>query len=129
MEKIDVVIERGSDGVYTAVPQHGYKIGFMGCGKTVDAAIADLNNSWREAKAFLPELPEFEYVFKYDTASFLQQYSKYLTLTGLQTITGIDHRQLSRYLTGRSKPTRKTAERIQTGFKNFSANIGQLAFV
>ncbi len=129
MEQITVIIERGSDGIFTAVPQHNYKVGFFGSGKTVEAAKKDLANSWCEAKAYLPELPEFEYNFKYDTASFLQLYSRYLTLTGLQEITGVNHRQLSRYLTGRSKPTRQTAERIQHGVSNFTARMSQTAFV
>ncbi len=129
MEQITVIIERGNDGIFTAVPQHNYKVGFFGSGKTVEAAKKDLANSWREAKEILPELPEFEYSYKYDTASFLQLYSRYLTLTGLQEITGVNHRQLSRYLTGRSKPTRQTAERIQKGVSNFTAHMSQTAFV
>lgn len=65
MEKITVIIERGDDGLYTAVPQHKYNIGFMGCGKTVKDALADLNQSFKEAQNILPELPYFTFKIKY----------------------------------------------------------------
>lgn len=65
LEKIIVMIERGGDGVYTAVPQHKYNIGFIGCGKTIKDAMADLNQSLKEAQDILPELPDFAFDVKY----------------------------------------------------------------
>lgn len=59
------MIERGSDGVYTAVPQHKYNIGFMGCGKTIKDAMADLSQSLKEVQNILPELPDFAFDVKY----------------------------------------------------------------
>ncbi len=76
MKKIDVIIERGKDGLFTAIPQHEYSVGFFGSGKTVEEAIADLRNSHAEAKEMLSELPDFEYNILYDIASFLQLFGK-----------------------------------------------------
>ena len=93
--KTTVIIEMNSDGSYTAVPQHDFEIGFFGEGKTVEKAIADLKNSLLEARKHLPELPDMEWDLRFDTASFLQYFSDRLSLAGLQTITGINRKQLS----------------------------------
>ena len=70
--KTIVIIEMNNDGSYTAVPQHDFAIGFFGEGKTVEEAISDLDNSFQEARKFLPILPEMEWDLRFDTASFLQ---------------------------------------------------------
>ncbi|MBQ6732345.1 MAG: DNA-binding protein [Paludibacteraceae bacterium] len=129
MEKIRVIIERGDDGIYTAVPQHGYKIGFLGCGKTVQEAMDDLENSHKEAKEFMPELPDFEYDITFDVASFLQYIKNFVTLTGLTRITGVNNKQLSHYLTGESKPSAATVAKIQNGVQSFLRRYENIAFV
>ena len=129
MKKITVIIERGSDGIYTAVPQHKYDIGFIGCGKTVKEAMADLNQSLIEAKEFMPELPDFAFEIKYDTASFLQYFGSKLTLTGLQDITGVNYKQLSRYLNGMGKPSTKTVCKIESGVRKFANELSSVVLV
>ena len=56
--------------------------------------------------------PDLEFEFAYDTENFLRYYENILTLTGLQKITGVHHKQLSHYATGQSRPTAKTVRRI-----------------
>lgn len=129
MEKIDVIIERGNDGIFTAVPQHEYEIGFFGSGKTVKEAMNDLYNSHVEAKELLPELPDFEYNTLYDVASFLQLFGKKINLAGLQTITGINRKQLNHYVTGHSKPSPATVRKIEKGIKEFQKELSRVAFV
>ena len=51
--------------------------------------------------------------FKFDVASFLEHYSKILSLAGLERLTGINQGQLSHYVTGRRKPSHKTVEKNQ----------------
>jgi hypothetical protein len=129
MEKVTVIIEMNANGSYTAVPQHNYKIGFFGQGNTVDEAIIDLNNSFHEAKEYMPELPEMEWDLKFDTASFLQFYGDRLSLAGLQTITGINRKQLSHYVTGHSRPSAATVQKIQAGITNFSQQLGRVCLI
>lgn len=129
MEKVTVIIEMTDDSSYTAIPQHNYKIGFFGEGNTVDEAIIDLNNSLAEAKEELPELPEMEWDLKFDTASFLQFYGDRLSLAGLQTITGINRKQLSHYVTGHSRPSVATVQKIQAGITNFSQQLGRVSLI
>ena len=129
MENITVIIERNNDGSYTAVPQHKYKIGFIGMGKTVEEAMDDLKNSYAEAKEMLPSLPEMEFAYKFDTASFLQYISGRLNLADLQTITGVNRHQLSHYATGKSRPSSRTVRRIQEGITRFSEELHRVCLV
>lgn len=128
--KVQVVIERDNDGTYTAVIKNQFKnVGFFGNGTTVEEAMDDLRLSESEAREFDPKLPVLEYEVKYDVASFLQYYSQYLTLTGLQKITGVNNKQLSRYATGVSKPTERTSQKIMFGIRDFSQKLNNVSFV
>ena len=129
MEKVTVIIERNNDGTYTAVPQHSHKIGFIGMGNSVEDAKEDLINSYKEAKDIKPSLPEMEFEYKFDTASFLQYIDGRLNLADLQTITGINRHQLSHYATGKSRPSAKTIQRIQEGILRFSEELHRICLV
>ena len=129
MENITVIIERNNDGTFTAVPQHKHKIGFIGMGKTVEETMADLQNSYTEAKEMLPSLPEMTFEYKFDTASFLQYINGKLNLADLQTITGINRHQLSHYATGKSRPSGKTVRKIQEGIIRFSEELRRVCLV
>ena len=127
--KVTVIIEMNNDGSYTAVPQHDFKIGFFGEGKSVDEAIADLDNSLMEARRHLPRLPEMEWDLRFDTASFLQYFSDRLSLAGLQVITGINRKQLSHYVTGHSRPSAATVQKIQQGINSFSEQLSRVCLI
>ena len=129
MDKTIVIIERNNDGSFTAIPQHKHKIGFIGMGTTVAETIDDLKNSYQEAKQLLSSLPEMEFEYQFDTASFLQYVNGKLNFADLQTITGINRHQLSHYATGKSRPTAKTVERIQEGLLRFSRELSQIRLV
>ena len=89
----------------------------------------DLKNSYAEAKEMLPSLPDMEFVYKFDTASFLQYINGRLNLADLQTITGINRHQLSHYATGKSRPSPKTVQRIQEGIARFSEELRMVCLV
>ncbi|MCQ2265041.1 MAG: DNA-binding protein [Bacteroidales bacterium] len=129
MGKIVVIIERNEDGSFTAVPQHNYKVGFIGMGETVEMAIEDVKNSYLEAKSLLPTLPDMTFECKFDTASFLNYMSGRLNFADLQTITGVNRHQLSHYATGKSRPSRKTVQRIQEGILRFSDELRRVSLV
>lgn len=56
---------------------------------------------------------EVEFSYCYDMASFLQHYAYAFTLTGLSRITGINQGQLSHYINGTSRPSRRTVEKLR----------------
>ncbi len=110
-------IERGADGTYGVfIESDNVPFGVLGDGKTVAEAIADFNNSLEEMREYYAETgkefpQDLEFEFKYDTASFLQQYAYAFTLAGLERITGINQRQLSHYINGVRKPSEKTTQK------------------
>ncbi len=129
MENVTVIIEMNNDGTFTALPQHNHKIGFIGMGKTVEATMTDLQNSYKEAKELLPNLPDMSFEYKFDTASFLQYINGKLNLADLQTITGINRHQLSHYATGKSRPSSKTVKKIQEGIVKFSEELHRVCLI
>lgn len=135
--KIDAFIEKGLDGTYDVhfgEDKKGITFGLLGQGNTVQEAIADFYNSRDEIKEIYNEsgkpFPEdLEFVFKYDLASFLAYYSNILSLAGLQHITGVNQGQLSHYVTGHRKPSKRTVEKIEKSLHSFAEEIGNLHLV
>lgn len=132
--KAEVIIERGSDGTYSAyIGSDNVSFGLIGDGKTVQETIADFLNSAEEMKDYYKEqgkeFPEMEWKFKYDVASFLQYYAFAFTLAGLERITGVNQGQLSHYINGVRKPSPKTIQKIESRLHDFAKEIGQVNFV
>ena len=127
MERLTAFIEVGSDGLF-AVCTDPNPIGMIaGFGDNVKEAMEDFHECHEEVKELWAEegktLPDLEFSFRYDTVSFLKYYSKIISLAGLQRLTGIDRHQLSHYVTGKSKPSRKTIARIQEGVTSLGREL------
>lgn len=132
--KAIAVIEKGTDGTYGVfIESDNVPFGAIGDGETVAEAVADFNNSIDEMRAFYAEqgkeFPELEFEFKYDTASFLQQYAYAFTLAGLERITGVNQRQLSHYINGVRKPSEKTIQKIEERLHSFGNEILSVRFI
>jgi predicted RNase H-like HicB family nuclease len=131
--KLEVIIERGSDGTYGAyIESDNAPFGLLGDGKTVQEAKNDFINSYEEMREFYKEankkFTECEFEFKYDMASFLAYYKNIITLSGLERITGISQGQLSHYVTGVKKPSKKTIEKMQYNIHEFGQELHQVQF-
>lgn len=104
----------------------------LGEGKTVEETMADFRQAYEGMKSFFlskgMEFEEIEYDFFYDTASFLEEYSKAFSLAGLERITGVSQTMLGHYLHGRRKPSRKTIDRIQQGVMRFASELTAVRF-
>lgn len=129
MKTIKVIIERNDNGNFQAVPQMNESIAFFGMGKTVAEAMVDLNNSYLEAKSLETSLPDMKFEFEYDTASFLQMFKGRMNLADLQSITGINRKQLNHYVTGYRKPSQKTVQRIQEGIRKYADELRSITLV
>ena len=131
--KVKAIIERGSDGsygVYVDLEDNRLNYGIIGDGKTINEAIDDFHNSYKEMKELHTSenkhFEDAEFEFKYDTASFLAYYSNILSLAGLGRLTGIAQGQLSHYVTGRRKPSPKTVQKIEKSLHEFAAEIAKV---
>lgn len=132
--KAKVIIEKGADGSYNARMQHK-SLGFMllGSGKTVREAITDFLVSKEEIAAVYQEenkpFPVMEFTYLYDLSSFLEYYSKIFSFAALERLTGINQSQLSQYVQGYRKPSKKTAKRIESKLHELAKELHQVQFV
>lgn len=132
--RVDVIIERGNDGSYSAyIDNNSLEFGIIGDGKTVQETIDDFNLSCSEMKELFADqgkvFPDVEFVFKYDVPSFLQYYAFAFTLAGLERITGVSQGQLSHYINGVRKPTPRTVKKIEERLQAFGKDISHIQFV
>ena len=127
MKKIFIVIERSAD-LFDAYSDNCD--GIYGAGDTLEACKADIETSIRQIKEKLPieqwpeELKgEYELEYKLDAQSFLEYFSQYLSLAGMERITGVNQKQLSNYLNRRAKPRKQQVERISKGLRRFASEL------
>ena len=132
-KRINVVIERGVDGTYSAyIADRDCKFGCIGEGKSVEETQKDFMAAVEEMKEVYrangKEFPQVEFEFTYDMASFLNYYAYAFSLAGLSRITGVNQGQLSHYVTGRRKPSRATVEKIERSLHDFAHEISEIRF-
>ena len=129
---IKVYIEKSTYGYSAYMSEATLDYACIGEGKTVQEAIADFQDSYKEIREYHERegicFQEASFVFYYDVASFLEYYCKAFSLAGLERITGVSQAQLGHYLHGRRKPSRKTILRIQQGVDSFAKEITSLRF-
>ncbi len=124
MKKVRVFIERASDGSYSAYmpDDNNLSYGIIGTGMSIDETISDFHDAYKGMKEHYADsgkyFEEVEFEFSYDIPSFLAYYSNRLSLAGLERITGVAQGQLSHYVTGRRRPSKKTIEKIQNRPQN-----------
>ena len=132
-KKINVVIERGIDGSFSAyIADDNCEFGCIGEGKSVEETKADIMKAVGEMQEVYAEegskFPDVEFDFIYDMASFLNYYAYAFSLAGLARITGVNQGQLSHYVTGRRRPSKSTVEKIEQSLHDFANEIGQVKF-
>ena len=135
MKKVRVFIERASDGSYSAYmpDDNNLSYGIIGTGMSIDETISDFHDAYTGMKEHYADsgkyFEEVEFEFSYDIPSFLAYYSNRLSLAGLERITGVAQGQLSHYVTGRRRPSKKTIEKIQNALQNFGKELSHVNFV
>ena len=132
-KKINVVIERGIDGSFSAyIADDNCEFGCIGEGKSVEETKADFMKAVGEMQEVYAEegskFPDVEFDFIYDMASFLNYYAYAFSLAGLARITGVNQGQLSHYVTGRRRPSKSTVEKIEQSLHDFANEIGKVKF-
>ena len=133
--KVKAFIERGSNGKYGIYLDHDetrLNYGIFGEGNSAEEAINDFYGCYEDMRRSFQEdgesFIEAEFGIQYDVASFLNYYSKILTLSGLEKVTGINQRQLGHYLQGRTQPRPETVRKIETSLHILSTELSQVRF-
>jgi len=81
MTKVNVIVERGKDGRYSAVMDY-YELDFSlsGFGETTEESLQDLYHCYDEQKDYCSQegkpCPELEFEIHYDISSFLEYDTK-----------------------------------------------------
>jgi len=127
MERILMVIEKSSDYMWAYSESCD---GIYAAGESVEEVKADTEKAIGLIKAELPEerwpaplRGDYEIEWKLDAQSFLEYYKGFMSLSGLEKITGVNQKQLSNYLNHRATPRRKQAERINDGLHRFAREL------
>jgi hypothetical protein len=131
---VTVTLERGKDGSYSAfISSDNCPFGCIGEGMTAKeteedffAGVEDMRRVY--AKSGKP-FPELAFRFKYDVPSFLGYYAYAFSLAGLQRITGINQRQLSHYVNGVRRPSKRTTQKIETALRRFATELSQITLL
>ncbi len=133
MRTVLAIIERSADGhysIYTNDQTLPYLI--TGTGDTVAEAREVFMGGYEDMKRIFAEdgneFEEVQFEFHYDVASFLQHYAYAFTLAGLARMTGINQGQLSHYINGTSKPSKRTTAKIEKCLHAFAAEIAAVKF-
>lgn len=66
---------------------------------------------------------KYELVYKFDVRSLLESYRGIFSFSALQTITGINQKQLAHYASGVSKPRGRQAEKIARGLHRLAHEL------
>lgn len=127
MEKIIMVIEKSKD-FFDAYSDNCD--GIYAAGDSIEAVKADTYEAIEGIKRNLPEerwpeqiKGEFEIEWKFDVQSFLEYYHGFMSLAGMEKMTGIHQKQLSNYLNRRAKPRRKQTDRMLAGIHRFASEL------
>lgn len=131
MRHIAAIIERATDGTYSVYCEEEI---FSGMGDTIEEAKSDMlqqMDAYKEtAKAEGFKYPgylddgDFTIEYSVDALSLMNYYlSKgWVTLSTLESITGISQKQLWAYTHG-TKPRKAQAERIRSGLRDMARDL------
>lgn len=130
MKTVKAIIERASDGSFSVYCKDEI---FSGMGDTLDAAKEDMLQQmdfYKETAiqkgfkypAFLDE--DFSVEYTVDIISLVKYYVEagFLTLSGLQKLTGINQKQIWSYLNG-TKPREHQKERLVAGLNKLKTDL------
>ncbi len=131
--KVTATIEKTQYGYDIHMTDKHLDFMLLGQGDSVKEAMEDFYICRDEFKEMYEDeqkdFPVLEFTFKYDLSSFLEYYTTYFSYASLERLTGVNQAQLSQYVQGYRKPSKKTAEKIQQKIHQFAEELHQVQFV
>ena len=131
MKTLTVTIVKGND-------QYGAWVenvaGIYAAGNTVKEVKDDLLKAidlYKKHNSTIPKALQgnYELSWQYDTASFLEYYSKIFSKAGLERITGINQKQLGHYASGLKKPRKPQIEKIDRAIHCLANDLKQVHLI
>jgi predicted RNase H-like HicB family nuclease len=133
MEKVQVVIgwEGGNFSAYAPILD-----GCAATGQTPEEIKQEIKEAIRwhietsiEDGESVPNVfkGDYELTFKFDAQSLLRYYKNVFGNKGIESITGINQKQLNHYATGHRAPSEKTIKKIEDGVHNFAKELLEIS--
>ena len=134
MKKVIAIAERAEDGFYSVYTDaEALPFGIVGEGSSLAEAIGDFKNVYAAMReAYMAETNktlDVDFEFQCDMRSLLQYYYSYMTLAGMQRLTGINQGQLSQYINGTRNPSPRTTSKIESALQQFGHELSQVTFI
>ena len=129
--KIQAIVERGSDGLYSVYSNdHFGNSYFGGYGDSVDKAKEDFYESIKEAikeqlseTGIAPKLEEVSIEYRYDIPSFFNFFD-FINVSKFAEYAGINESKMRAYKSGISFPGEKTTKKIIKAVHAIAAELG-----
>ena len=131
--KLNVTIEKQSDGTYIAYNTNIDGLSLIGTGNTVSEAKEDFNNSMIEvAETYeeneVPKCLKTAPVFKFDLASLFEYYSM-LNISAFARFVGINSTLMRQYKQGNTYISEKQLQKIENGIHQLGQEFTNLKLV
>lgn len=129
MRKVKAIIERASDGCFGIYMADADDMSYLitASGKTLKAAMTDFLDGYEDMKQHYAktgkQFEEVEFEFVFELPAFLQHYSQFLSLVGLERITGVNQKQLGHYISGYRHASQKTIKKIEDAVHKFGQEL------
>ena len=125
MQTLNFIIERASDGTYSAFCEDD-NFPAYGMGDSVEAA---KNEALEGLRLFLDNNPKsltwdsLEFSFNMDVSSLLHYYKGVFSFAAFERISGINQRQLQHYSSGLKNPSPSTRKKIESALHKLGKEL------
>lgn len=131
-KNVTVIMEKGSDGYYSCFVEDDLPgFGLAGYGDTAEKAKEDMMSAYADIKTMMQEegndVPELEFVFKYDLQSFFSYFS-FLNVSRVAEMAGINPSLMRQYTSGVSVAGQKQYDKIKETVSKISQEMGCATF-
>lgn len=130
--KVTVIMEKAKDGYYSCYVEDDLPgFGLSGFGETAEAAKEDMLKDYQEMKEIQAEageeVPELEFVYKYDMQSFFSYFS-FLNVTKVAELAGINPSLMRQYTSGAANAGQKQYDKIRVAIGKISKELSAATF-
>lgn len=130
--KVTTIMEKAKDGHYSCYVEDDLPgFGLSGFGDTAEAAKKDMMNAYQEIKKMQEEegkeVPELEFVYKYDIQSFFDYFS-FLNVTKVAEMAGINPSLMRQYTSGVANAGQKQYDKIRVAIGKISKELSAATF-
>ena len=130
--KVTAIMEKAKDGHYSCYVEEDLPgFGLSGFGDTAEAAKGDMLEAYKEIKEIQAEegkeVPELEFVYKYDMQSFFDYFS-FLNVTKVSELAGINPSLMRQYTSGVTNAGQKQYDKIRVAVERISKELSAATF-